>query len=548
MSDADFDVAIVGAGPVGLTLANLLGASGIRVALIERNETTVQEPRAVSIDDESLRTMQAAGLIDAVLQDVALDYGSHYFTLGGVCFAKVEPATREYGYPRRNAFMQPRFEATLREGLKRYPNVTALFGYECGLAEEAEDCVTLTLEAGMHGAHRRIKARYLAACDGGRSALRKAIGATLTGSTYQQRWLILDLGQTREQMRHTRVVCNPARPMITLPGPHGIRRYEFMLQDHETEEMATAPDFVRALLAAHGPDEDAPIVRSRVYTFHARTADRWQTRRIFLAGDAAHLTPPFAGQGMNSGLRDAHNLAWKLAAVVRGRLGAGVLRSYQAERENHARALIQLAVNMGLVMMPASRLQAFLVQAGFRLASFLPPVQAYFAQMKYKPKPFYRQGLLLPDQGLRLTGRMLPQPRLDRGGKLVLLDELAGNDFALIAYGAAAQRWMAAAATQDFGLADMCRIAVLPQGFNPAPGSIDGFMLGRDSEGAMTKLLPGGRDLLLVMRPDRYIAGAVEIRSEADIAAFAAEMRRLVETTWEGGLQGYPPQAMRAAE
>src|SRR5215203_6016821 len=131
MAGFDYDVAIIGAGPTGLTLANLLGAAGLRVALVERNDATVQEPRAVSIDDEALRTMQAAGLIDAVLQDVALDYGAHYFTPDGVCFAKVEPRTREFGYPRRSAFAQPKLEATLRDGLSRFANVVPLFGHAC---------------------------------------------------------------------------------------------------------------------------------------------------------------------------------------------------------------------------------------------------------------------------------------------------------------------------------------------------------------------------------------------------------------------------------
>src|SRR5918992_1838155 len=141
MPDLDCDVSIIGAGPTGLTLANLLGLAGVRVALVERNETTVQEPRAVSIDDEALRTMQAAGLIDAVLKDVALDYGAHYFTPKGVCFAKVEPKTREYGYPRRSAFAQPKLEATLREGLARFGNVSALFGHACESVTERDRAV-----------------------------------------------------------------------------------------------------------------------------------------------------------------------------------------------------------------------------------------------------------------------------------------------------------------------------------------------------------------------------------------------------------------------
>ncbi len=516
------EVAIVGAGPVGLTLANLLGDAGIRVVLIERNTTTVQEPRAVSIDDESLRTMQAAGLVDEVLADVALDYGSHYFTPAGVCFAKVEPTTREFGFPRRNAFTQPRLEATLRRGLERYAQVTALFGHDCGAVLDDATGVTLDVTA-PDGTTFAVRARYLAACDGGRSAIRKAIGATLTGLTYRQRWLILDLAETREQLRQTRVICNPARAMITLPGPGGIRRYEFLLREDETDEIATAPDFVRGLLAAHGPDAEAPIVRARVYAFHARTADGWRLGHIFLAGDAAHLTPPFAGQGMNSGLRDAHNLAWKLAAVLRGRLGESLLDSYQQEREPHARALIQLAVNMGQVMMPASRGQAWAVQAGFRLMALVPPLHAYFAQMKYKPKPFYGAGFVLPDGADGVVGRMLPQPLLDRPGSApARLDQLIGNDFALVAYGRNAQATMAAAAGLDFGLGDLPRLAVLPAHYNPLPGA---GAAGRDVDDVMARLLPRGRDALLLLRPDRYVAAAT--LDPGDPAGFATAVRRL---------------------
>ncbi len=523
MAVIECEVAVVGAGPVGLTLANLLGDAGIRVVLVERNTTTVQEPRAVSIDDESLRTMQAAGLIDDVLADVALDYGSHYFTPDGICFAKVEPSTREFGFPRRNAFTQPRLEATLRRGLDRYPHVRALFGHDCGAVADDPAGVTLDV-AGPDGAVLTVRARYLAACDGGRSAIRKVIGATLTGLTYRQRWLILDLGTTREQLRQTRVICNPARAMITLPGPGGIRRYEFLLREDETDEIATAPGFVRGLLAAHGPDEEAPIVRARVYAFHARTADRWRKGHIFLAGDAAHLTPPFAGQGMNSGVRDAHNLAWKLAAVLHGRLGEGLLDSYQQEREPHARALIQLAVNMGQVMMPTSRAQAWAVQAGFRLAAFVPPLQAYFAQMKYKPKPFYANGFVLPGaEGV--VGRMLPQPLLERAGAVpIRLDQLIGNDFALIAYGRDAQATLAAAANLDFGLGDLPRVAVLPAHYNPVPGT-DGA--GRDIDDVMARLLPRGGETLLLLRPDRYVAAAT--LDPVDAPGFAAAVRRLAE-------------------
>ena len=163
-------MAVVGAGPTGLTLADLLGQAGVRVVLIERNQTTVEAPRAVSIDDELLRTMQAIGLADAVIKDVALDYGSHYFSPAGKCFLKVEPKAREYGFPRRNAFAQPKLEATLRASLARFANVTTLFGCACDGVAEDDGGVTLTLTPGGT-ASRTLRARYVAGCDGARSAL-----------------------------------------------------------------------------------------------------------------------------------------------------------------------------------------------------------------------------------------------------------------------------------------------------------------------------------------------------------------------------------------
>ena len=454
MSEADLacDIVIIGAGPTGLTLANLLGKAGIDTILVERNELTVQAPRAVSIDDESLRTVQACGLIDEVLADVAPDYGSFYFSTAGVNFARVEPTTREFGYPRRSAFMQPDFEATLRKGLGRYPCVRQLFQHAFEAVSEDDEGVTADVKTPA-GANLKIRARYLAACDGARSALRKIIGSELQGSTYPEKWLIVDMEDTRERFRQTRVLCNPARPSICLPGPNGKRRYEFMMHDGESDEEIASPESVARLLAMYGPDENATIVRRQVYAFHARVCDKWNTTRIYLAGDAAHLSPPFAGQGMNSGVRDAHALSWRFATIARGELGPGALESYQSEREPHAWSLIDLAINIGRVMMPTSPLQAWLVQAAFRLMRFVPKMQNYFAQMRFKPKPYYKHGFIVEDASSTVVGRMFPQPDVELPDRSVSkLDDLLGNDFALIAYGDEAQATVAATLSEDFGL------------------------------------------------------------------------------------------------
>jgi len=289
---------------------------------------------------------------------------------------------------------------------------------------------------------------------------------------------------------------------------------------------------VRGLLAAHGPDADAPVVRRQVYTFHARVADRWQLGRILLAGDAAHLSPPFAGQGMNSGIRDAHNLGWKLAKVAAGELGPGVLDSYQVEREPHARALIDLAINIGRVMMPTSRAQALLIQAGFRLARLAPGLQSYFAEMKYKPKPFYRSGFVVSaGDGPAVVGRMLPQPSVERRDRSsAMLDDLLESGFALVACGPEAQRALADAAALDFGMALPVALAVLPPDTNQDPDARSDIETVRDIGGILTPFVPAGRTIVMLVRPDRYVAAAA-YAGTASLVGMAGATRALIAAT-----------------
>src|ERR1700733_3346592 len=274
-SEKVWPVVVVGAGPPGLTIANLLVRYGVDVLLIERNETTVQEPRAVSIDDESLRTLQAIGVVDKVVSRVVLSYGSDYFSAGGSCFLQVRPTTREYGYPRRNAFRQPVFEQQLHDYFCMHvvgeTRSEAWFSTELVDFQQGTDFVDLVLRR-ADGSFAEVSTPYLVACDGGRSFVREKLGIKLSGSTFRERWLILDLEETRDDTRDTKVFCDPVRPCLSLPGPDRTRRFEFMLHDGETEPEVTSPEFTRGLLRKHG-EEGTPIRRSRVYTFHARMAD-----------------------------------------------------------------------------------------------------------------------------------------------------------------------------------------------------------------------------------------------------------------------------------
>jgi 3-(3-hydroxy-phenyl)propionate hydroxylase len=420
-------------------------------------------------------------------------------------------------------------------------SVTFLFGSTYGAFTERDDRVEISL-TNAKGA-TTISARYLVGCDGARSTIRKQIASTLGGSTYDKRWLIIDLASTKERLRQTRVVCDPERPFLTLPGPGGVRRYEFMLHDDETDEVATSAEFVRELLGANGPDADEPVLRRQVYAVHARIADKWKAGRVFLAGDAAHLSPPFAGQGMNSGLRDAQNLGWKLSSVIQGLIGPGLLDTYQAERAPHAKALVQLSINIGHVMMPTSRAQAWLTQTAFSLMKLTPRIKSYFVEMKYKPKPFYQTGFVVPDDsGLRIAGRMLPQPLIELAGpKMILLDELFGPAFALLAYGPNAQATLNSAASQDFTLGDLRKVAILPSDYNADPDIVSPGVMGRDVSDGLRKFQPAMEDCLILVRPDRYIAAAATAEPGA-IASMAAKVRALVESA------GAPHQQIHSSQ
>jgi len=531
-----YSVAIVGAGPTGLVLANILGVERVDTLLLERNERTVSEPRAVSIDDESLRTIQGIGLADVVLGDIVQGYGSHYFSPSGSDFARVQPAAHEYGFPRRSAFRQPVLEAQLRDGLRHFPHVEARFSHL--LQEFGQDAQGVTLQVrGPDGALQSTRCRYLVACDGARSGVRERLGIAMEGSTFAERWLIVDLLGTPDRFRHTRVFCDPRRPAISLPGPAGTRRYEFMLRAGERDEDLLREDVVRQMIADRSAvDRDLPIARKVVYTFHARVAQRWRDGRVFLAGDAAHLSPPFAGQGMNSGVRDALNLGWKLAAVARGEMGPGLLDSYERERKPHAWALIEMAMRIGHFMMPTGRMQAFLSQNLLRLLSIVPAARDYVMQMKFKPKPRFNEGFVVPD-GLReaesLAGRLFVQPRVESpSGRRMLLDDALGRGFRLLVCGLPP-----GAAVPELPLPESLnaeRFVIVPKDYNfpyPLPAESERSML-RDLEGVIeTALRPIGPCAIL-LRPDRYVAAVIPFAR----AALACEnVTRLTQSTFDAG-------------
>lgn len=500
-----YDVLVVGAGPTGLTLANLLGQFGLKVLVVERNASTVQEPRAVSIDDESLRTMQAIGLIDEVMTQVVPGYGSSYLSPSGSCFLAVMPTGQPYGYPRRNAFRQPVLERQLREGLSRFPSVELEFETVAAELEQFEDRVAAQLS--QSGTERTVTARFMVGCDGAASYVRKALGFVLEGETLPERWLIVDLADSPAE-RDTLVFCDVARPCIALPGPEQTRRFEFKLFNGEIEEEILQPHRVKKLLDSRGVAPGSRIVRQTVYTFHARIANRWRDRRVLLAGDAAHLTPPFAGQGMNSGIRDAHNLAWKLAAVIGNQLGQDLLDTYEVERREHVGGMIDLALRMGRIMGPTSWWDGWITQTAFRVAGLWPPLRDYFAQMKYKPPPHFSSGFLIPSPH-PLVGRLIPQPAARTSvGERALLDDLLPAGFVLLGIDQSCETVEGAAKRLDTGRVNLSPVSLCT---------------GRAQAGSLS--LEGATELtqfagsVMLLRPDRYVVAVFPVLDDGTRAA-----------------------------
>ncbi len=509
-TDLDTDILIVGAGPTGLLLANLLLKMDVNVIIIDKKTKTINEPRAVSIDDESMRALQAAGLSQEIKDITVRGYGSIYRGPKGQSFAQVKPLSHEYGFDKRNAFYQPQLEKIMEDALSSSNNgCGVVFETRLMKFDQTADCVNAYC-IGPEQHKINIKAKFMVACDGGKSSIRKFLKITMSGLTFEEPWLIVDLKSTQNRYFHTEVFCDPLRPGITLPGPRGRRRYEFKLHKGEDHAAVVKPEFVRALLARYGPDSQEEFERILVYTFHARIAEKWREKRVFLAGDAAHLTPPFAGQGMNSGLRDAHNLAWKLAQACISKETSFLLDSYEVERRPHAWEMITLARRMGQVMMPKSTLQGLILRSLFHTAKFLPPLRDYFCHMKFKPKPRFRSGMIWPDlfkASDTLIGRMLCQPIVETiDEKHFLLDTLLPDQLIVLIYAECPEKMLNKNVIKKFIKYGAALFGITPEYMKPVEAE---FSIFRDREKFFSqKPYTNYLDHILLIRRDRYVAAS----------------------------------------
>jgi 3-(3-hydroxy-phenyl)propionate hydroxylase len=520
MSAEDVDVLIVGGGPTGLTLANILGQSGVRTLLVDRDPSTVDAPRAVSIDDEALRVMQSIRLSDEVVAETLPNYGTRYRSPWGSEFAFVRPESREFGFSRRSAFRQPVLERTLLAGAGRFGSVSICFGSELTGLDQYSDRVVARVQ--QSGQVREITARFLVGADGASSTTRSVLGIELEGSSFEQRWLVIDADDDQDDAYDTVAYCDHRRPAISLPGPRGTRRWEVLLRSGETEREVCAPEWLSNVLDRLDAQPPQNVSRRAVYSFHARVAARWRDGRVFLAGDAAHLTPPYAGQGMNAGIRDAANLGWKLAGAVSGVLSDAALDSYESERKHHAWLMIDLARTVGRVMTPGSALGGYGRAGLLHVLTHVPSVKRYLLEMRFKPRPRFEDGLVLGD-GLHgsAVGNMFPQPPVTTdAGAPVLLDDLIGPGFALIRLGSdfplVAESWLEELRPT--------LVRFRPKHERPIRERT-GWIDVRDASGLVRLPQYSGRTLLL--RPDRYVAGSF---ADSEAEGFCSDYRSLLRS------------------
>ncbi|AHH19981.1 3-(3-hydroxy-phenyl)propionate/3-hydroxycinnamic acid hydroxylase [Nocardia nova SH22a] len=515
----EFAVVIVGCGPVGKLLALRIAESGHHIAIVDRKVGTYPLPRAVTHDAEIARILQSVSLAPDTVPDIAQPYDGIYRweNADREILLEVDWTGRgESGWYNTYFFNQPAVEERLLAKLRSLPNVRILVGWEYESHVEIDGGVAVRLSGGASAI--RLTARYLVGADGASSRVRAAIGAQWHDHRYFSDWLVVDVipGADTRIPDIAAQRCDPTRPFTMVPGGPGRRRWEFMKMPTERVEDIDHPGFAWKLLADYGVTQNNSVLeRHSTYRFQAAWAGRWRQGRTFLAGDAAHLMPPFAGQGLCTGLRDAMNLSWKLRAVLSGAADDALLETYGTERSEHAAATVEFSVQLGKLVCVTDRGAAAQRDARMLAQRTADP------RPVLPPRPRLGPGLHRGEHGgtLSVQGRVSTADRLQRR-----LDDVLGGAGTLLVRDA---NLLSELGTQE--LRFLSTAGIRPCVLEEIPALSTGRHIAvSDREGVYSRWLSDMESDAVLIRPDFYIYGTA--RTATDVAnmvhAFRADMHR----------------------
>ena len=547
-------VVIVGAGPTGITAANMLGQRGITCLVVERHRDIYPLPRTVHFDDEVFRILQSIGLAEEVRAITRPMLGLQLLDADHRPFARFhrDPEGGMHGYPEANTFEQPALEEVLRAGLTRFPHVELRCGAEVVAVEagrtDGPAPVRVTVRDSHSGQLEEVWTQAVLGCDGANSRTRAIVDTTMEDLRFTQSWLLVD-ARSPEPLKNwdgVHQVCDPSGAVTYMRvGPQRYR-WQFQLRDTETEHNAAEAEVVRQRIAPWlvGVDpQQVTIVRQTVFKFRGIVARRWHRDRVFLLGDAAHQAPPFLGQGMCAGMRDAANLTWKLALVLQGYADERLLDSYEAERRPHVRRMVQLAVRQGWLM-TGGRIRMAAVRAVLGQAASLPAVNQRMGRSMcppLRPGPFVRPtSRLLPGRP-RLAGKLCPQPTVTTtAGAEVPLDDVLGDGFAVLARGTEGIATLDEDMVRYFNRLNTRYIGIISRGSPPPRWTAGELVVVHDTHGVLSHWLTQGCAAAVLLRPDRTVLVA---GPNVDLAGWR---RGLESSGLQGGLEVADLETSRA--
>ena len=347
-----YDVVIVGLGPTGGTLANLLALNGFSILILEREKNLYSLPRAVHFDDEIMRVFQTIGITKKFLKDTIVNKGTKFVNPEGkILLDWPRPRTiTENGWYPSYRFHQPDLEKNLRIRLRKFKKVSIRQNSEVSKIESGKDKVDLVFKDMITNKLHNVSSKYIIGCDGARSTIRTQMGTKLDNLGFTQKWVVVDLilkKKKDEPPDRTIQYSNPKRPATYCRNVGKRRRWEFAIHDNEDEQEILSDNYIWNFLKPWLSPKEAHLERKTIYTFQSAIARKWRKGRIFIAGDAAHLMPPFMGQGMCAGIRDVSNLAWKISLCIKNKHNEKFLDTYQTERFSNAKEYIETTMRMG---------------------------------------------------------------------------------------------------------------------------------------------------------------------------------------------------------